>query len=96
MNDIQHLGSIDGAQIALQATGSRQIILVQISETGQHLVHFFGLDPTSLNTSESEGIHYWHVPHDGRVDQFLQQLIDILIAIRYLHPTFVQIQMDLL
>jgi hypothetical protein len=95
MSDIQHLDSIDGAQFALQANGSRQTILVQVSETGQHLVRFLGLDPAALGTCTADEIRYWRVPHDARVDQFLKQLIDILISIRYLHPAFVQLQMEL-
>jgi len=93
--DIQHLGSIDGAQIALQAAGTQQTILVQVSETGRHLVRFLGLDPGDLETTAPDTVRYWRVPHDGRVDQFLRQIIDVLITIRYLHPAFVQLQMEL-
>jgi hypothetical protein len=95
MTDIHTLGSIDGAEIALRASGTRQTILVQASEAGGHLVRFLGQDPAALDTTNAGDNHYWNVPHEGEVDQRLKEIIDILISIRYLHPAFVQLQMEL-
>ena len=94
-SNIRHLGSIDGAQIAVQVCGLGQHILVQEGETGQHLVRLLGFDPPCLSTAQVGGLRYWSVPHDSRVDELLRTGIDVLISIRYLHPTFVQLQLDL-
>ena len=92
---IQHLGSIDGAQIAVQVRGLNQCILVQKSETGQHLVRLLGCDPQRLATVQADGIGYWCLEHDSRVDELLRTTIDVLISIRYLHPSFMQLRLDL-
>jgi len=94
-NDIQHLGSIDGAQIAVVASGLEQRILVQHSESGQYLVRLLGFEPESLPVSLVGSVRYWSLPHDARVDDLLRTLVDVLISIRYLHPVFVQLRMDL-
>ena len=92
---LQHLGSIDGAQIAVQICGLGQRILVQESEPGQHLVRLLGSEPQHLTTVQADGICYWCLPHDSRVDDLLRTSIDVLISIRYLHPTFMQLRLDL-
>jgi hypothetical protein len=94
-NDIQRLGCINGTQIAVQARGLGQRILVQKSETGQHLVQFLGFQPHSLPTAQVSGIQYWSLPHDRRVDELLCTSIDILISVRYVHPSLVQLELDL-
>ena len=48
-----------------------------------------------LSTAQVDGLRYWSVPHDSRVDELLRTGIEVLISIRYLHPTFVQLQLDL-
>jgi hypothetical protein len=95
VNDIQHLGSIDGAQIAIQLAGLKQNILIQRTPAGQHLVRFLGAEPNGLPTVQVGGASYWPVEHNAEVDTLLKQAIDVLISIRYLHPTFVQMQMQL-
>ncbi len=92
---IQHLGSIDGAQIAVQVRGFSQYILVQKSETGQHLVRLLGSEPQHLATIQADGIGYWCLEHDRQVDDLLRTTIDVLISIRYLHPSFLQLRLDL-
>jgi hypothetical protein len=94
-NDIQHLGSIDGAQVAVVASGLEQRILVQHSESGQHLVRLLGFEPERLPAIQAGNVRSWSLPHDVRVDDLLRTLIDILISIRYLHPSFVQLRLDL-
>ncbi len=94
-NDIQHLGSIDGAQIAVVTDGLDQRIVVQHSESGQHLVRLLGFVPEGLPTTQVASVRYWSLPHDARVDDLLRTLVDILISIRYLHPSFVQLRLDL-
>jgi hypothetical protein len=95
MNDVQHLGSIDGARIAVQIGGTRQNILIEHSSTGRHLVRLLGAEPNHLPTIQVEGVNYWTVEHHTEVDTVLKQTIDILISIRYSHPTFVQLRMEL-
>jgi len=100
---IQHLGSIDGTQIAVQTVSERSLdkvnpgqrILVQQSENGRHLVGMLGLEPTRLEGIEVEGARYWSVPHDARVDDLLRTIGEILTAVRYLHPAFVQLRLSL-
>ena len=92
---IQHLGSIGGAQVAVQVRGLGQCILVQKSETGRHLVRLLGCEPQRLATVQTDGIGYWCLEHDGRVDELLRTTIDVLISIRYLHPSFMQLRLDL-
>lgn len=100
---IRHLGSIDGTQIAVQTVSERspgktnpgQRILVQQSENGRHLVGMLGFEPTRLEVVEVEGIPYWSVPHDARVDCLLRTIGEILTAVRYLHPAFVQLRLSL-
>jgi hypothetical protein len=92
---IQPLGSIGRAHIAVQAHGLGQHILVQEGETGQHLVRLLGGEPERLTVVEADGIRYWSLPHDSRVDELLRAAIEVLISIRYLHPAFVQLRLDL-
>ena len=92
---IQRLGSIGGAQIAVQAHGLGQHILVQESETGRHLVRLLGCEPQHLAMVETDGIRYWSLPHNSRVDDRLRAAIEVLISVRYLHPAFVQLRLDL-
>lgn len=94
-NDIQHLGSIDGAQIAVVARGLGQRILVQHGASGQHLVRLLGFEPEQTVTVQVGNVRYWSLLHDSRVDDLLRSLVDVLISIRYLHPAFVQLQLDL-
>jgi hypothetical protein len=96
MTDIHSLGSINGAEIALWASGSHQTILVQVGEAGRHLVEFLGADSANATITTTGDCQFWSVPHDERVDRCLKEIIDILISIRYLHPAFVQLQMQLL
>jgi hypothetical protein len=42
-----------------------------------------------------EGTCYWRIPHDRQVDNLLVQLVDLLISIRYAHPTLVQMELTL-
>ncbi len=84
---IQHLGCIDGTQIAVQAQGLGQRILVHKSETGQRLVQSLGFPPHSLPTAQVSDVHYWSVPHDRRVDELLCTSLDILILVRCVHPS---------
>lgn len=102
-NPIRHLGSIDGTQIAVQTVSERSLgkvnsgqrILVQQSENGRHLVSMLGLEPMRLEVVEVEGARYWSVPHDARVDDLLRTIGEILTAVRYLHPAFVQLRLSL-
>jgi len=41
------------------------------------------------------GRHYWRVIHSRQVDDLLVELIELLISIRYTHPTMVQLEMIL-
>lgn len=90
------LGRLDGAEVGVQLTAGGQDILIQQTPAGRALANLLlstaGDRPEPVRIGETP---YWRVPHSITVDQMLMILADLFIAIRYLHPSYVQLEMQL-
>lgn len=93
--DIQHIGKIRGTQIATEIRGPNQNVLIEDTDTGKHLAHLLGLDPTRARPVTLGTISYWRLPHSDGVDALLKELIDVLISVRYAHPTLTQLSLQI-
>jgi hypothetical protein len=89
----QRLGRLDGADVGVQPTLHGQDILIRQSDTGQSLACLLGFGKADIVRRENE--YYWRIAHDKQVDDLLVELIDLLISIRYAHPTMVQLELAL-
>ena len=87
------LGCLDGTDVGVQSTVRGQDILIQQSDIGQSLACLLGLGKADI--IQREGVYYWCITHDRQVDDLMIALIDLLISIRYAHPTLVQLEMAL-
>jgi len=87
------LGCIDGTEVGVLPSRRGQSILVRQGEVGCHLAGLLGC--TRPEIVEREGVAFLRIPHDGQVDKLLRQIVDVLISIRYAHPTLVQLQLEL-
>ena len=92
-NEYRPLGTISGAAVGVQPTPDGQDVLIQHSDTGQSLACLLGFGKADvIRRAET---YYWCVTHDRQVDDLLVELIDLLISIRYAHPTMVQLELVL-
>lgn len=91
------LGNVDGARVGLQLTGAGQEILIEQSGGGRCLATLLDPEaqPDKHPSVQIDGARYWRLPHNGQIDQRLKDMADLLILIRYLHPTFVQLYLEL-
>ena len=87
------LGLLDGADVGVQSTVVGQDILIQQSDIGQSLACLLGLGKADL--VQQEHAYYWRIVHNRQVDDLMVELIDLLISIRYAHPSMVQLEMIL-
>jgi hypothetical protein len=87
------LSHLSDTGIGVQPTLDGQDILIQHSAVGQRLACL--LAPVAAEMDRQDGALYWRIPHDREVDCLLTELIDLFIAIRYSHPTLVQLELDL-
>ena len=87
------LGHLDGADVGVQPTLHGQDILIRQSDIGQSLACLLGFGKADLIRRAET--YYWCVTHDRQVDDLLVELIDLLISIRYAHPTVVQLELAL-
>jgi hypothetical protein len=87
------LGWLNATAVAVQSTGGGQEILVGQGDTGQHLALLLGSG--KAENVQREDCPYWRIVHDRQVDHLLVELIDVMISIRYAHPTMVQLEMVL-
>ena len=87
------LGHLDGAEVGVQPTLDGQDILIQQSDTGQRLACLLGLGQADI--VRRGDAYYWRIAHDRQVDSLMVELIDLLISIRYAHPTLVQLELEL-
>jgi len=92
-NEYRPLGTISGGAVGVQPTPDGQDVLIQHSDTGQSLACLLGFGKADV-VRRSEA-YYWRVVHDKQVDDLLVELIDLLISIRYAHPTMVQLELAL-
>jgi len=96
-NGYRPIGHIDGAEIGVRLTATGQEILIQQNGIGQYLAQLLkAADPAArLQTERVGGVGYWRISHTDPVDELLMRAADLFIAIRYLHPTLVQLQLQL-
>ena len=87
------LGEIAGIKLGVQPTLDGQDILIEHSDPGQRLACLLGFGKAHIIRREDG--RYWRIVHDRRVDSLLVELIDLLISIRYAHPTLVQLELEL-
>jgi hypothetical protein len=87
------LGCLGGAEVGVQPTLNGQAILIQHCDAGQRLACLLGSG--KADSVRKMGRHYWLLPHSWQVDDLLVELIDLLISIRYAHPTLVQLELEL-
>ena len=87
------LGHLDGAEIGVMSTLDGQDILIEHSNIGQRLACLLAMGQTDIvRRGETP---YWRVHHSQEMDHLLMELIDLLISIRYSHPTLVQLELAL-
>jgi hypothetical protein len=91
------LGNVDGARVGLQLAGVGQEILIEQSGGGRCLATLLDpeVQPDRHPAVQIGGARYWRLSHNAQVDQRLKEIADLLILIRYLHPTFVQLYLEL-
>ena len=96
-NGYRSIGHIDGAEIGVRLTATGQDILIQQNGIGQYLAQLLNaVDPAArLQTVQVGDAAYWRISHTDPVDELLMRAADLFIAIRYLHPTLVQLQLQL-
>jgi hypothetical protein len=94
-SDIQPVGTIRDTQIATEARGPNQNILIQDTHTGKHLVSLLGFDPARAQTVAVDAVTFWRLPHSDSLDGLIKELVDVLISIRYVHPTLTQLSLEM-
>ena len=86
------LSLLDGADVGVQSTSDGQNILIRQSGIGQSLACLLGFGKAYIIRREEA--YYWRITHDREVDGLMVELIDLLISIRFAHPTLVQLELE--
>ena len=87
------LGHLDGAEVGVVPTLNGQDILIEHGNIGQRLACLLAMGQTDIvRRGEAP---YWRVHHSQEIDRLLVELIDLMISIRYAHPTLVQLELAL-
>lgn len=87
------LGFLYGAEVGVQPTLDGQDILIEHGDLGQRLACLLACGKAAI--ARREDGTYWRIAHNRQVDGLLVELIDLLISIRYAHPTLVQLELAL-
>jgi len=87
------LGLLDGTEVGVQSTLDGQDILIQHGDRGQRFACL--LTCAKADIVRREEATYWRIAHNRQVDDLIVELIDLLISIRYAHPTLVQLELAL-
>ena len=87
------LGLLDSTEVGVQPTLDGQDILIRHGDLGQRLACLLAFGQADIVRREEAT--YWRIAHNRRVDDLLVELIDLLISIRYAHPTLVQLELAL-
>ncbi|HIE38213.1 MAG TPA: hypothetical protein EYP77_03935 [Anaerolineae bacterium] len=90
MSTLTPIGHVAGTAIAVRTQGAGQEILVSATGVGRALVQIL-----AENGAAREEDAYLVLSHDQEVDRRLKELADALVAIRYTHPTLVQLTLEL-
>ncbi len=91
--ELRCLGYIGGAKVGVQATLDGQDIFIEHSDLGQSLACLLAFE--NAEVIRRGEVFYWRVHHSHEVDRLLMELVDLLISIRYAHPTLVQLELEL-
>ena len=75
--------------IGLQVNGSGQRLLFPATPQGERLAGFLLGEPP-----DGEG-DYFVIPHSDDVDRRMIDLIDGLTSVRWAHPTYTQLSLDI-
>ena len=92
-NDFSPLGLLDSVEVGVQPTLDGQDILIRHSDIGQRFACLLAFGQADI--IRREGVSYWRVTHNRQVDGLMVELIDLLISIRYAHPTLVQLELEM-
>ena len=92
-NEYFPLGHLDGIEVGVQPTLDGQDIWIEHSNIGQRLACLLAMGQTDI--VRREGAYFWRIAHNRQVDDLIVELIDLLISIRYTHPTLVQLELAL-
>jgi hypothetical protein len=92
-NEYVALGHLDGIEVGVQPTLEGQDIWIEHSNIGQRLACLLAMGQTDI--VRREGAYFWRIAHNRQVDGLMVELIDLLISIRYAHPTLVQLELAL-
>jgi hypothetical protein len=87
------LAHLDDTEVGVQPTLDGQDILIQHSDLGQRLACLLACGNTEI--ARQGELLFWRVHHSPEVDRLLVELTDLFISIRYVHPTLVQLELDL-
>ena len=87
------LGEVYGSALGVQPTHEGQDILIRESDIGHSLACLLGFGNARIILKGDE--RYWLVAHNREVDELLVELINLMISIRYAHPTLVQLELVL-
>lgn len=84
------IARLEDTLIAVEVEGDGQRILLQATPQGWRLAQFLaGRDEPERRDG------FFVVPHDTEVDARLVILVDALIALRWAHPTYTQLELSL-
>jgi hypothetical protein len=86
-------GLLDGVEVGIQPTLDGQDILIRHSDLGQRLACLLAFGHADIIRQQEA--YYWRIVHNRQVDGLLVELIDLMISIRYAHPTLVQLELAL-
>jgi len=91
------LREIDGREVWVAIAGAEQVILLENAGWSGLLAAVLARpeERQVLVRDEERGKEWVAVTHTREVDQFLWQLIDVLIDVRYHHPTYLQLRLAL-
>lgn len=94
-NRYERLGTIDGAEVGVRIAGEGQEVLIERGPVTERLAMLLAVYQGREVWRSEDGREFYVVGHTDEVDRLLVELIDVLISIRYAHPTMVQLKLKL-
>lgn len=90
------LGTLEGGEIRVQLRGEGQDILFEDVGRCRLMAAVLGVGTQPRRVGRSEDGRQWIVvSHTREVDRIIYELVDILISMRMMHPTMVQLKLQL-